>query len=259
MALITCKDCKKEFSTDAKRCPQCGAKKPGSRIVKYGLYLIIFVFVIVPWIGSMAAKKPKQPATSANVATTTDMADAIQRAKKVLNDPNADNFSRTTAIVDLEAAKSNTEPSKKAEIEEILAAVRKQAAKDEPKPEGAWRLERSRSPLDDSETVILYLNANEPIQAWLKSSVPTLFIRCKENKTEIYIRTETAANTEYGKYNSATVRLRLDKNPAFKQTWSESTDKEALFAPGSIALAKKLAKAETLTFEFTPFTSFKVS
>lgn len=28
MALITCKDCKKEFSTDAKKCPHCGANKP---------------------------------------------------------------------------------------------------------------------------------------------------------------------------------------------------------------------------------------
>ena len=27
MALIKCKDCKKEFSTDAKRCPHCGATK----------------------------------------------------------------------------------------------------------------------------------------------------------------------------------------------------------------------------------------
>lgn len=27
MALITCKDCQREFSTDAKRCPSCGAKK----------------------------------------------------------------------------------------------------------------------------------------------------------------------------------------------------------------------------------------
>jgi hypothetical protein len=29
MSLVTCKDCKKAFSTDAKRCPHCGARKPG--------------------------------------------------------------------------------------------------------------------------------------------------------------------------------------------------------------------------------------
>lgn len=27
MPLVSCKDCQQEFSTDAKRCPQCGAKK----------------------------------------------------------------------------------------------------------------------------------------------------------------------------------------------------------------------------------------
>ncbi len=31
MALITCKDCKKKFSTDAKRCPHCGANKPAGK------------------------------------------------------------------------------------------------------------------------------------------------------------------------------------------------------------------------------------
>lgn len=31
MALIICKDCKKEFSSDAKRCPHCGAKKPATK------------------------------------------------------------------------------------------------------------------------------------------------------------------------------------------------------------------------------------
>lgn len=30
MALIVCKDCKKEFSSDAARCPHCGARKPAT-------------------------------------------------------------------------------------------------------------------------------------------------------------------------------------------------------------------------------------
>jgi hypothetical protein len=32
MTLITCKDCKKEFSSDAKRCPHCGANKKRSNL-----------------------------------------------------------------------------------------------------------------------------------------------------------------------------------------------------------------------------------
>ncbi len=38
MALIICKDCSKEFSSDAKRCPHCGAKKPLNKLIKYFLY-----------------------------------------------------------------------------------------------------------------------------------------------------------------------------------------------------------------------------
>lgn len=46
MPLITCKDCKQEFSTDAKQCPKCGAKKPkntstaGNKLLK--IFFILF-------------------------------------------------------------------------------------------------------------------------------------------------------------------------------------------------------------------------
>lgn len=51
MAMTTCKECKKEVSSTAKTCPQCGANKPGDRvwhgfagmavlgILGYGVYL----------------------------------------------------------------------------------------------------------------------------------------------------------------------------------------------------------------------------
>lgn len=254
MALITCKDCKKEFSTDAKRCLHCGAKKPGSQIVRYGLWAIVAVGLIIPFVGSKTVRDARESRAFIGRASAPAPVDPMRRAEEVLRNPNADNFARSAVIVDLEEMKANSEPAKTAKIEELLAAVRKGRGDDgEPQSEGAWRLERSRSQLDDSETVVLYLDANEPIQAWLRSPVPTLFIRCKENKTEVYIRTETSANPELSSYSQATVRLRLDKKPAFKQTWSESTDNEALFAPGAIELARKLAKAEILTFEFTPF------
>ncbi len=42
MALIKCKDCEKEFSTDAKKCPHCGAKKvrKASLIEKVGFVVL---------------------------------------------------------------------------------------------------------------------------------------------------------------------------------------------------------------------------
>lgn len=43
MSLITCKDCTKEFSTDAARCPNCGAKKPAGAIIVYGGGFLAFL------------------------------------------------------------------------------------------------------------------------------------------------------------------------------------------------------------------------
>lgn len=52
MALLTCKDCKNQVSTDAKACPQCGAKveKPHS----IGQW--IFIGLATAWIVSCVAK-----------------------------------------------------------------------------------------------------------------------------------------------------------------------------------------------------------
>ena len=46
MALISCKDCKKEFSNDAKRCPHCGAKKPNPHYIIKGFMIL----VLIVWI-----------------------------------------------------------------------------------------------------------------------------------------------------------------------------------------------------------------
>lgn len=55
MALITCKDCEKPFSTDAKHCPNCGAKKPGAKgyLLKWTLAPVgVVLFLTV--LGSIA-------------------------------------------------------------------------------------------------------------------------------------------------------------------------------------------------------------
>ncbi len=117
---------------------------------------------------------------------------------------------------------------------------------------GKWVVHESSSQMDDSKTVVLRLDAENTISGWLKKNKANLFIRCKENRTEVYIHTGMAANPEYG-VDAHTVRIRLDKLRAFTERWSESTDNEALFAKTPISLAKKLAHARTMLFEFTPF------
>ena len=63
MALITCKDCKKEFSTDAKRCPHCGAKKVSK-------HYILKTFVIILFISWMSALTNRTRLYSEPIPTT---------------------------------------------------------------------------------------------------------------------------------------------------------------------------------------------
>lgn len=118
-----------------------------------------------------------------------------------------------------------------------------------------WQVQTETSKIDDSKNVFITLDAETPIQGWpSKRFLPELHIRCKERRTEVYIITGMSPTVEYG-VDSATVTLRLDKQPAFKIAASKSTDREALFLPNAAALAKRIAGAETMLFQFIPFNS----
>jgi type VI secretion system protein VasI len=137
------------------------------------------------------------------------------------------------------------------------------------KPE--WSVNTSRSPIDDSNTVVLSLDSENLIQGPLGSVKPTLIVRCKERKTDVYVVTRMAARIEEdeegGPSNYHKVRIRIDDGVASSESWTEATDQNALFAPDQIydvnehydlkewriAFARKLAGATTLIFEFTPF------
>jgi type VI secretion system protein VasI len=82
---------------------------------------------------------------------------------------------------------------------------------------------------------------------------PTLIVRCKENRTELYVRTGMNAAVEYGEYESATVTLRFDKDEAVQVKCGESTDGEALFFPNAISMLKLMMSRDKMLFQFTPF------
>jgi len=119
--------------------------------------------------------------------------------------------------------------------------------------EHGWELSEGRSPIDSSETAVLRLEADNEIDGWLNKERPTLIIRCKERKTDLYVVTGMAAKPEYGAYESRFVRYRIDDKKFVRTSWSESTDNKALFSGDPVRLAKELAGAERFLFEFTPF------
>lgn len=131
---------------------------------------------------------------------------------------------------------------------------------------GEWRVSTDVSKFDDTKSVYLFLKAKNAISGWPgKSYTPELTIRCKEKKTEAYITFGMSPTVESGLYNSATIQLRVDKQPPFKAIGTKSTDGDALFMRDAISFAKKLYNATELLVRFIPFnssaqeTSFNIS
>lgn len=132
--------------------------------------------------------------------------------------------------------------------------AKKEAQKAESKID-RWQVSYDVSKMDDSKTIIMAVNAENTIQAWLAEPRPTLIIRCQEKKTDLFINVGAQINPEYGLSNEATVKLRLDDKKPFQQTWGLSTDGKALFASFPIPMAIHLYSAKKLTVSFVPFNS----
>lgn len=131
-------------------------------------------------------------------------------------------------------------------------------------PTDKWHVTVDKSPMDDSKSVALTLDSEDEVQGPLGKVRPSLIVRCQEKKTDVYITTGMAANMEAD--GEHVVGIRLDDGAARHENWSESTDHAALFASdviwngdeptfhgGRIEFAKRLAGANQLTFQFTPF------
>lgn len=126
-------------------------------------------------------------------------------------------------------------------------------------PTDKWQRSEERSPMDDSKTVAFNLEATAPIKGWLARATPSLVLRCKEKKTNAYVVTGMPASVESGgEMGQHTVTIRFDDKPAQSQSWSQSTDDKALFAPQATGFIRQVAAAKRLRIGFTPFNASPV-
>jgi len=124
---------------------------------------------------------------------------------------------------------------------------------------GKWESEEKVSPMDGSRAVYLNLKAEQSVPGMAGlGGFPLMVIRCKSRATDVFINTGSLPfdADSGGKYN---VRLRLDDGQPFRQYWNESAGYDSLFSPNPIELAKELAAAKKLAFEFTPLGSVPVA
>ena len=181
--------------------------------------------------------------------------------------------SRTVAyqrVLDRQRAEE-AEMQRLAEAERRAAAAEKQRLAEEEerrRATGRWRINRNKSPIDDTETITISLEADESISGWPRRTVPRLCIQWHEGKLACYIYTGMSAQPERG-HDGATVTLRLDTHAAETHRFSLSTTREALFFNPTLSygtsyddsnklvaeFVRRLAASERLVFRFTPFNS----
>ena len=114
---------------------------------------------------------------------------------------------------------------------------------------GKWRVREEHSPIDDRRNVYLTLDAEIPIANSLGQSVtPTLWIRCSENATNVFI--------DFGVYlgiDETVLMTRLDAEEAQWTKWNISTNHQAVFSPEYVATAREFMHHSKLLVQVTPY------
>lgn len=114
---------------------------------------------------------------------------------------------------------------------------------------GSWRSTTSTSPVDDSKTVLLLVDADEPIPSRYGMVRPTLMVRCRQNRTTIFINWDT-----YLGIDSTSLLTRIDKEKARTRSWTISTNNKAAFYPANdIGFIKSLYGHRKLLAQVTPY------
>src|SRR5690606_5301428 len=84
---------------------------------------------------------------------------------------------------------------------------------------------------------------------------PTMIIRCRDNRTEMFINWNSFLGSD-----PVSTTYRIDKEPAQKSGWSLSTDKRAAFFPGSpVPTLRRLAESTTFVANVTPYSESPVT
>lgn len=119
---------------------------------------------------------------------------------------------------------------------------------------GKWFVQQGVSPVDDSKSVTIRLNADRPINARYNLITPHLYIRCKENVTELYIDFDTFLRS-----NDLTPITRIDSEKAVSnRRWNISNDHKAIFYPSTRSkkttdFIKDLIGKNKLFIQVTPY------
>jgi hypothetical protein len=95
------------------------------------------------------------------------------------------------------------------------------------------------------------LPAESIVQVWTRSVRPTLVVRCMAQSTQVFVVTESPMKIE-PQTDDHTVTYSIDGQPTVTERWPDSDEHDALFAPNGEEFAKRLMRARSFRFGFTP-------
>lgn len=123
---------------------------------------------------------------------------------------------------------------------------------------GKWQVDRTKNPVDDSETVIATLVADSGASSFGQPVI--LLVRCQSKTTEVFISWNDYLATD-GDFNSGykNVLTRVGTEPASTSHWATSTDQKATFAPDPTILLRKMAVYNSFVAQTTPYNESPVT
>ena len=87
MALVACRECGKQVSTEAAACPSCGAKPPADSISRASiLKWILAAIIVIPMVRCIADDKPKPPVDPGAAALQKQRAAAEEKQFSIAYD-----------------------------------------------------------------------------------------------------------------------------------------------------------------------------
>ncbi|EEY3892971.1 TPA: type VI secretion protein [Escherichia coli] len=122
---------------------------------------------------------------------------------------------------------------------------------------GNWKVDIQTSLIDDSKNVVIFVNGNDSFKSWFEDNItPTLYIACRENKTELSIDWYV----HLGLQSEITMTHRIDKQKAINREWYIATNTRAVFYSGDVIdFIRKLQNGNQLFAQVTPYREDPVS
>ena len=115
-------------------------------------------------------------------------------------------------------------------------------------PVSKWRIEIETSQIDDTETVIAFIEANEKVRSAFNNYTPTLIVRYKEGELDAYISTNDFLGLDEIAYT-----VRYGKQKAMDAYANISTDSKAFFIRNPKDFINKIAEVDKVLFRLTPY------